>query len=444
MTHLFPRYHLRPPRGFINDPNGPVTIGDTVHLYFQSRPTADTAAPVQWGHATSSDFVRWALHRPAMSPQPNGPDRDGCFSGNTVATEEGIRAFYSGHIEGKHYQSVLSAVSRDGGFSFGAPVELLPDPTPAEQVVMFRDPFVWKAGRVWRMVVGAEVKGEVAAVRLYESLDLDAWVYLGHLVEMARTTQAGVDTGAGWECPQVVTLDGEDVAIVSAWSQAGLSGEVLSLRDGRARRLDWGTNFYAASAMRNTSHGELIFGWVTEGADTSMWLERGWAGAISLPRVVSPGYDSDLLSDPIPTLQSLRTGEEVGTELMSTTSAFELRLPHEAGRTRIWFGSDEWLDLTIDLNAGTLSIDRDHASRDPRAHRGIATATNAFAANRRRDAVRLFVDGSIVEAFTSAGRVLTTRIYPTTPPPWSVEAPSGAIMHTLSADAYVQAEDQHN
>ena len=39
---------------------------------------------------------------------------------------------------------------------------------------------------------------------------------------------------------------------------------------------------------------------------------------------------------------------------------------------------------------------------------------------------RIFLDGSVLEVFTSSGRVLSTRVYPTTPPPWRVEAPSNA------------------
>ena len=68
VAHLRPAFHVRPPRGYLNDPNGPIELGDDVHLYFQSRPVLDLQAPVEWGHATSTDYVRWTLHRPAMAP----------------------------------------------------------------------------------------------------------------------------------------------------------------------------------------------------------------------------------------------------------------------------------------------------------------------------------------------------------------------------------------
>ena len=47
----------------------------------------------------------------------------------------------------------------------------------------------------------------------------------------------------------------------------------------------------------------------------------------------------------------------------------------------------------------------------------------------------MFIDGSIIEIFTTAGRVLTTRAYPTTAPPWRVDASTEATVWDLSAGA---------
>ena len=97
--HLFPRYHVRPARGYLNDPNGPIVVDGCSHLYFQYRHTVDLDAPVEWAHVTSDDLVHWRYHRPAMAPHPFGDDRDGCWSGNTVVDASGnVRAFYSGFV----------------------------------------------------------------------------------------------------------------------------------------------------------------------------------------------------------------------------------------------------------------------------------------------------------------------------------------------------------
>ena len=42
------------------------------------------------------------------------------------------------------------------------------------------------------------------------------------------------------------------------------------------------------------------------------------------------------------------------------------------------------------------------------------------------------VDGSVVEIFTSAGRSLTSRVYPVAAPDWTVHASADAVVHDLA------------
>jgi beta-fructofuranosidase len=102
---------------------------------------------------------------------------------------------------------------------------------------------------------------------------------------------------------------------------------------------------------------------------------------------------------------------------------------------RFHFGEAEYLDVVCDADANSLTVDRTSASTDPGVHGGTATAKNAFDDSASRPAARIFIDGSIIEVFTSAGQVLTTRVYPVNPPPWRIEAPEGCTVWTLAADA---------
>jgi beta-fructofuranosidase len=181
------------------------------------------------------------------------------------------------------------------------------------------------------------------------------------------------------------------------------------------QRVDHGTNFYAASAVRESRFGPLLFGWLTEGRDRSGWND-GWAGVISLPRVVWLGADSSLRSAPVPTIDTLRTD--------SPGAQCEIVVPEGSGRVVVHFGDEEF--LTFELDDDTLAIDRSHASLSPHTHGGRMEVADAFDPSSGRPAVRIFIDGSVVEAFTSAGRVLSTRVYPTSPPPWRIEAPANS------------------
>jgi beta-fructofuranosidase len=427
-AHLRPAFHVRPPRGYLNDPNGPIEVGDDVHLYFQYRPTLSMDVPVEWGHVTSTDYVRWTLHRPAMAPQPGGPDTDGCWSGNTVLDDGRIRAFYSGCVEGHPYQSVLTAVSDDGGASFGPARQVIPDP---DQAIMFRDPFVWKENGTWWMTVGAGYAGRGANLPLYRSTDLETWSYVGPLVELPRGTAGGEDTGAAWECPQMLTIDGRRIAVVASWSPESGPASVLSFDvdvPPVPQRVDHGTNFYAASALRDSRFGPLLFGWLTEGRDRPGWTDD-WAGVISLPRVVWLGSDASLRSAPVPTVDTLRTGPGVPADGCTTGPQCEIAVPEGPGRVVIHFGEQE--QVVIELDADTLTIDRTQSSLAPHAHRDRMQVADAFDPASGRPAARIFLDGSVLEVFTSAGRVLSTRVYPATPPTWQVEAPSDAHFWTL-------------
>ena len=438
--HHRPQFHLSLPRGFLNDPNGPVELAGVLHLYFQSRSLADQAVPVEWGHATTTDLVRWRLHRPAMSPVPGGLDSDGCWSGNTVREGDRVRAYYSGRVQGRRLQHVLTALSDEHGAGFGAATTVVDDPDEAEGVRMFRDPFVWEAPDGWHLAMGCALADGRAAIRHYRSLDALSWEPDGNLAELPRTMVDGIDTGEGWECPQVVRVDGREVAVVCSWSIAGGPSSVLAFPlDGvpRPHRLDDGHDFYAPSVMRDGSFGSLLFGWVMEGREPSWWREEGWSGAISLPRRVwlsreESGADR-LCTEPHPAADALRVGTARAAAGAAIGAQAEIAVAHTDGRVRLAFGDDEWLDIELDLERDIVTVDVDHASRDPRSRGGHAVARGAFDGASDRSALRIFIDGSVIEVFTSAGRSITTRAYPISQPPWHVEAPAGALVWDLES-----------
>ncbi|GAB3794146.1 glycoside hydrolase family 32 protein [Humibacter antri] len=450
--HHRPKFHISPPRGYLNDPNGPIELGDMLHLYFQSRSLADLAVPVEWGHATTDDLVHWTLHRPAMSPLPGGLDSEGCWSGNSAVDGGRVRAYYSGHVQGRPLEHIVTALSDENGTNFGPPTRLLEDPETAEGIRMFRDPFVWTGSDGWHMAVGSVADGGPAAIRHYRSQDGLDWSYDGHLAELQRTLIEDngrfIDTGEGWECPQVVCVDGREVAVVCSWSFSdGPDGVLAFLLDGtpEPRRVDDGHDFYAPSVLRESSYGPLLFGWIMEGRDSAWWHQEGWSGAVALPRNVwlapdATGVDR-LCTEPHPALVELRVGESRAADGAVLAAQAELVVPASVtGRIRLRFGADEWVDIDLDAQWGTVAIDTDHASDDVRARGGRAVASDAFDETSARPALRIFLDGSVIEAFTSAGRSLTTRAYPLSGSDWTVEAPEGVLVWDLVASVATEAE----
>ncbi|GBF95699.1 arabinanase levansucrase invertase [Raphidocelis subcapitata] len=93
-------YHMRPPSGWINDPNGPLLYKGAYHLFYQHVPGSATWNwGLCWGHAVSRDLVTWRHLPVALAPTAGSLDQDGCFSGCAVIDENGEPAIlYTGVV----------------------------------------------------------------------------------------------------------------------------------------------------------------------------------------------------------------------------------------------------------------------------------------------------------------------------------------------------------
>lgn len=70
--------------------------------------------------------------------------------------------------------------------------------------------------------------------------------------------------------------------------------------------IDYGGHYYAPQSMCDETGRRLIWGWLWEGRSEQARREAGWAGVMSLPRVLTPGADG-LLNQAVPhELKALR------------------------------------------------------------------------------------------------------------------------------------------
>ena len=86
-----PRYHLVPPEGFFNDPNGALFWNGRYHLFYLARePIPHPRRPGEelwvavWDHVSSRDLVHWIQHPPAVRPKPDGSTPMGIYSGGAI------------------------------------------------------------------------------------------------------------------------------------------------------------------------------------------------------------------------------------------------------------------------------------------------------------------------------------------------------------------------
>ncbi len=430
----FPAVHVRPFRGWVGDPNGPVWHRGRYHLYFQHNPSVPPRArDMVWGHCSSQDLVSWEMHGVALGPSPEHPGTEEFWSGNTAEYQGHLYAFYSAQRDSDRYQPPRMTVSDDGGFSFHGdwPTALLPSnggTTPE----IFRDPFAWHENGRWSMLVGSgSGDGTEPQVRRYESTDLRSWQDRGVFASAKGIPGAPGDLGSAWECPQYAWELG--VLFVGAWRSEGAPMVVYALSGGEdfgastLERADHGTELYAPSVMRDSEGRYLLWGWVREARSTAWQDEAGWAGMLSLPREVRL-ENGHVVFTPPTELRGLRARlcfqGLLSTELVvpQVPRAFELALPPSEGRTtiRLETGHDEVFEIIVDGPTRQVVIDRRVASADPRACRGTTTIETASRPRGQARELRWFVDHSVSELFLPGGMVVTTRLYPVSPEPWRV------------------------
>ncbi|MEU5952480.1 glycoside hydrolase family 32 protein [Streptomyces sp. NPDC047525] len=432
-----PRFRVRPPANWVNDPNGPFRWRGRYHLFYQYNPDAPVHANMHWGHASSLDLAHWEHHPIALTPTPGGPDEGGCWSGCVVDDAGVPTAVYTG-VDREH--AGLGAICLAQAASDSAELTAwrsLPDPVvsgPPEglDVTMFRDPFVFRhGGRRWALV-GAGHGDGTPSVLLYDCDDLTSWRFAGVLVDgrNAMAVEAFGNGAVGWECPQLYEGDagGEWVLVVSLWdgdpvSTAYLTGRLITATDGglprfiphAGGRLDEGRDFYAPAVLHDTEAGRtLLWGWSWEARDRRDVADAGWSGVLTAPRVVGTHPDGRVRVAPAPELQLLRSETPFATEPVRTPLplAYDLEITAVATTTvtLLRTASGKELTLTLDPAAGTVTLDRTGWPRERPDGSGPITLRSTPAALGGL-ALRVLVDGSLLELFAADRAVATERVY---------------------------------
>src|SRR5699024_814478 len=137
-----PTYHIAPPTGLLNDPNGWIQWKGTYHLFYQWMPFKTGHGAKFWNHVTSKNLIDWKQEEMALTPS-DWFDKDGCYSGSSIEHEGKLKLFYTGNVKDNDERATYQclAVSEDG-IHFekkGVLIEL-----PEGFTTHFRDPKVWE------------------------------------------------------------------------------------------------------------------------------------------------------------------------------------------------------------------------------------------------------------------------------------------------------------
>ena len=300
-----PQVHFSPPSGFMNDPNGLLHYDGEWHLFYQYNPTETRAGHVHWGHAISSDLLRWrdlpvALGETAAGQAFSGSavwDR-GDTSGLFGSSQGGMALAYTRAAPDRQSQEL--AISRDGGRTFTG---YAGNPVLDRASASFRDPKVFRHAASGRWIMVCVASGD-HRVLFYASGDLKRWEEVGGF------GYAGV-LGVDYECPDLVELPVEGggarwvlfLSINPGAPQGGsavqyfvgaFDGRTFTPEDRATRFADFGKDFYALQTWNDAPGGEAVgIAWMSNWQYCNDLPQGRWRGVMSLPRRFSLRRSAD-------------------------------------------------------------------------------------------------------------------------------------------------------
>lgn len=432
-----PGYHFLPPSGWMNDPNGLLVVDGRLHLFYQHNPNGPFHDRIHWGHAVSDDLLHWRHLPIALTPDPDGPDAHGCWSGCAVVRDGVPTLLYTG-IQ----PQVQCLASGDGDWHTWRkhPTPVIAAPPAGVPVVgdppEMRDPWLWREDDGWHLLLGSGLVASDGAadgaLLHYRSDDLRAWHYLG----VAHRGRFGPDTLV-WECPNLFELDGRHVVLVSEQLEFRHTYAQTGAFDGATFAPAWsgiadhGHVFYAGLTVEHPLHRRLLFGWIKERRPDAVVRARSrWSGTLSLARVLGVDAHGRLTMAPAPEYAALRRDPHAAQRLVVADGAprtlegvrgdaLELSLKVEVPsgarlllELRATNDGRERTLVTLDGTLRTIEVDTTGSTLDPEIAGDLVAAP--YHADGPLD-LRVFLDRSIVEVFAGATTCITARAYPTRP-----------------------------
>lgn len=434
------KFHLMPPTGWLNDPNGLCQRDGVYHVFFQYSPFDPCGGEKFWGHYTSRNLTDWEYEGVCLAPDEPF-DRSGVYSGSCLVKDGIMYLFYTGNVKlqgdydyvtrGREANTVL-VESRDGR-TFGEKKLLLTNEDyPADYTLHIRDPKVFALDDKYYMILGGRKKSGCGAALLYESGDLQNWRYCRELTTPAKF-------GYMWECPDLFRIGEKWFLSLSPQGlprgeqefqnvyTAGyfqVNGDFRSgCRLENFREWDKGFDFYAPQTFTEENGRTLLVAWAglpdAEEEYVNPTVADGWQHALTVPRVIRE-QNGRLLQYPAAELEALRgkRREVKAGETVCADSAFDLIVPvsdkssgvREAGNCKLSITIDGVLRFAWDGKEVVLSFTDAAGEGQTGAGRGRRQRRAAIPDMKE---IRVLADTSLIEIYINHGEeVFTTRFYP--------------------------------
>jgi sucrose-6-phosphate hydrolase SacC (GH32 family) len=460
-----PTFHFVPEKNWMNEPNGLIKIGSIWHLFYQHNPTGNFWGNIVWGHATSTDLVRWE-HLPVALGNEGGiqsftgtsyyDSANTSALGNTQSSP--YLAFFTGYFPDTGVQDQRLAFSVDQGNTWtkfeGNPIISKEKEAPHDSTggLETRDPkvFYHEPTKNWVMILA---HGGQNKMTFWTSPDAKQWTWRSDFISNAISGLS--DDIKGWEVPDFFELavngssEKKWVMLITPAQGSpaggngvfGVTGSFDGSRftadpvDPATMWLDYGRDFDGALSWENVpaSDGRRIIASVMNSYGDKPPTTT-WKGMLSFPRTLelrAVGGKLQFLQQPVKELRSASTS--VARVTNTTLTPDDALLADVHGRSldiQISFVPTVQSKLSLSVRKGaseetvinytqsdkTLSVDRRASgdiSWDPAAGGVHSASFSADEAGIVR--LRVLVDECSVEVFGGEGQVvISDLIFPAT------------------------------
>lgn len=300
-------FHLMPPVGWLNDPNGLCQFEGVYHAFFQYSPFDAEGGVKMWGHYISDNMLDWKYQGVALYPdQPF--DCHGVYSGSALVEDGKMYLYYTGNVKledgeydyirtGREGNTVL--ISSEDGIHFGHKKQLMRNTDyPDDLTCHVRDPKVWKEQDTYYMVQGARTKEDVGQILIFTSKDKVNWKFKSRI-------ESKEPFGYMWECPDYFTIGDKKILSASVqgleggiWEERNVyqsgyfevEGDILSsYKLGEYKLWDYGFDYYAPQSFETEDGRRIHISWMGMPdceAYTNLTIADGWQHCFTLPREI--------------------------------------------------------------------------------------------------------------------------------------------------------------
>lgn len=418
-----PKWHISPPQGLLNDPNGFIYHQGEYHLFYQLYPYGCEHKDKHWVHLSSLDLVNWHWKSLVLMPSDYF-DSHGVFSGHALSYEQELLLFYTGNVrigEDRVRQTMqcIASSSNTTDFIKHGPVitELPPNVTPH-----CRDPKVIFYNNKWLMLLGAQREDEVGRLAIYESLDLKNWSFVSLCGD-----ELG-DFGYMWECPDFFKLNNQEFIVIcpqgikSPYASNTVKHHNCILKaffdnDNRVimsdpQTLDHGFDFYAPQTLESKDGRRIMCGWMGLPDEVNHEsCDNGWVHQLTALRELS--YHNDrLIQLPLAELSSLRETkvsiEPHQKSIDLKSKSFELIATLEWGSClSLYCSESSCCEIRLNAEKQVLELDRSNTLiREGDTLREFALP------GLDQVKIQILSDNSSLEIFIDDGRaVMSARVF---------------------------------